>query len=59
MKQIFSSVAPWSHSMKRFREAQLLLANRKTCLKCSILERMFNFKNVHKHLYFKNNGKNM
>ena len=42
------SVAPWNHSMKRFREAQLLLVNHnhKTCLKCSILERMFDFKNV-------------
>ena len=39
---------PWSHSVKRFREAQLLLANHKTCLKRSIPERMFDFKNVHK-----------
>ena len=41
--------------MKRFREAQVLLANHKTCLKCSILERMFDFKNVHKQFSFKNN----
>ena len=51
------SVAPWNHSMKHFREAQLLLVNHnhKTCLKCSILERMFDFKNVQKQFYFKNN----
>ena len=55
MKQIFSSAAPWSHSIKRFREAKLLLANHKSCLKCSILERMFDFKNVHKQFYCKNN----
>ena len=54
MKQIFLSLAPWSYSMKRFREAELLLANHKTCLKRSILERMFDFKNVHKQFYFKN-----
>ena len=41
--------------MKRFREAQLLLANNKTCLKRPILERMLNLKNVHKQFYFKNN----
>ena len=55
MKQIFSSAAPWSHSIKRFREAKLLLANHKSCLKRSTLERMFDFKNVHKQFYCKNN----
>ena len=55
MKQIFLSVAPRSHSMKRFRKAKLLLANHETCLKCSILKRMFGFKNVCKQFYFKNN----
>ena len=44
-----------SHSMKSFRETQLLLADHKTCLKHSILERMFDFKNVHQQFYFKNN----
>ena len=39
--------------MKRFQEAQLLLANHKTCLKHSILERMFDFKNVHKEFVSK------
>ena len=55
MKQTFLSVAPRSHSMKRFREAKLLLANHETCLKCSILKRMFGFKNICKQFYFKNN----
>ena len=41
--------------MKRFCVAQLLLVNHKTCFKRSILERMFDFKNVHKQFYFKNN----
>ena len=41
--------------MQRLREAQLLLANYKTCLKRSILERIFDFKSVHKQFYFKNN----
>ena len=41
--------------MKRFREAELLLANHETCLKCSILKRIFGFKNVWKQFYFKNN----
>ena len=39
--------------MKRFQEAQLLLANHKTCLKHSILERIFDFKNVHKEFFSK------
>ena len=43
------------HSVERFREAQLLLVNYKTCLKHSILERMFDFKNIYKQFYFKNN----
>ena len=55
MKQTFLSDTPWSYSMKRFCEAQLLLVNHKTCFKRSILERMFDFKNVHKQFYFKNN----
>ena len=61
MKQIFFNVAPWSHSctishsMTHFCEAQLLLANHKTCLKRFILERMLDFKNIHKQFYFKNN----
>ena len=54
-KQIFLSVSPWSHSIQRFREAQLLLANHKTCLQCSILKRIFDFENVYKQFYFKNN----
>ena len=41
--------------MKRFCEAKLLLTNHKTCLKRSVLERMFDFKNVHKKFYFKSN----
>ena len=55
------NVAPWSHSctishsMTHFCEAQLLLANHKTCLKRFILERMLDFKNIHKQFYFKNN----
>ena len=52
MKQIFLSVAPWSYSIKYFHEAQPLLANRKTCLKRSIPERMFDFNNVHKQFFF-------
>ena len=55
MKQTFLSDTPWSYSMKRFCEAQLLLVNHKTCFKRSILERMFDFENVHKQFYFKNN----
>ena len=38
--------------MKRFLEAQFLLANHETCL---ILEKMFDFKNVRKQFYFTNN----
>ena len=41
--------------MTHFWEAQLLLANHKTCLKRFILERMLDFKNIHKQFYFKNN----
>ena len=55
MKQTFLSDTLWSYSIKRFCEAQLLLVNHKTCFKRSILERMFDFKNVHKQFYFKNN----
>ena len=55
IKQILLSVAPWSHSVKRFREAQIVLANHKTCLKSSILERVCNLKNVNKQFIFKNN----
>ena len=40
---------------RKCSKAQLLLANHKTCLKRSIPERMFDFKNVHKQFYFKNN----
>ena len=55
IKQIFLNVVSWRHSMKRFRHAKLLSANHKTCLKRSIFQRMFDFKNGRKQFSFKNN----
>lgn len=51
----FCTVGPLYETFSWSTLAHFSLAHHKACLKGSILERMFDFKNLHKKLYFKNN----